>query len=163
LRGSPRARSAWTSGSVVPDTSASSISRPDTPSTSVAIEDSFTPAPSSTLCRRLASRARSWISDLRYRVAAPMRVLLALSGIAIAASSLIGLWISDSSSLFGFTDYGFRPTIMVAIVAESLTIAVDRVSRAGKRRSSPPAQASPEPLRRTPEEGRRPGAREARI
>jgi hypothetical protein len=57
------------------------------------------------------------------RFAAPMRVLLALSGIGIAASSLIGLWISESSSLFGFTDYGFRPTITVAIVAESLAIA----------------------------------------
>jgi hypothetical protein len=56
------------------------------------------------------------------RFAAPLRALLALSGIAIAASSLIGLWISESASLFGFTDYGFRPTIVAAIVAESLTI-----------------------------------------
>jgi hypothetical protein len=56
------------------------------------------------------------------RFGAPLRALLALSGIAIAASSLIGLWISESSSLFGFTDYGFRPTIVVAIAAESLTI-----------------------------------------
>ena len=55
-------------GSRVPDTSASSISRPDTPSTSVATQDSLTPASSSTLCSRFASRARSWISDLRYRV-----------------------------------------------------------------------------------------------
>jgi hypothetical protein len=56
------------------------------------------------------------------RFADPLRALLALSGIAIAATSLIGLWISESSSLFGFTDYGFRPTIVVAIVAESLAI-----------------------------------------
>src|SRR5947208_16809250 len=34
----------------------------------------------------------------------PLRVLLALSGIGLAASSLIGLWISENSSLFGFTD-----------------------------------------------------------
>ncbi len=51
-----------------------------------------------------------------------VRALLALSGIGIAASSLIGLWISESSSLFGFTDYGFRPSIVIAIVAESLAI-----------------------------------------
>jgi hypothetical protein len=51
-----------------------------------------------------------------------VRALLALSGIGIAASSLIGLWISESSSLFGFTDHGSRPTIVVAIVAESLVI-----------------------------------------
>ena len=56
------------------------------------------------------------------RRAAPLRALLALSGIGIAGSSLIGLWISESSSLFGFTDYGFRPTIVVAIVAESLAV-----------------------------------------
>jgi hypothetical protein len=56
------------------------------------------------------------------RFAAPLRALLAVSGIAIAGSSLIGLWISESSSLFGFTDYGFRPTIVAAIVAESLAI-----------------------------------------
>jgi hypothetical protein len=52
----------------------------------------------------------------------PVRTLLALSGIGITASSLIALWISESSSLFGFTDYGFRVTIVVAIVAESTAI-----------------------------------------
>ena len=51
-----------------------------------------------------------------------MRTLLALTGVGIAAASLVGLWISESSSLFGFTDYGFRPTIVTAIVAESTTI-----------------------------------------
>jgi hypothetical protein len=56
------------------------------------------------------------------RYADRVRAFLALSGIGIAASSLIGLWISESSSLFGFTDHGSRPTIVVAIVAESLVI-----------------------------------------
>jgi DNA-binding CsgD family transcriptional regulator len=56
------------------------------------------------------------------RFAAPVRTFLAAGGIALAGSSLIGLWISESSSLFGFTDHGFRTTIIVAIVAESLTI-----------------------------------------
>jgi hypothetical protein len=56
------------------------------------------------------------------RFADSLRALLALSGIGIAATSLIGLWISESSSLFGFTDYGFRPTIVVAIVAEATAI-----------------------------------------
>jgi hypothetical protein len=55
-------------------------------------------------------------------VADPLRALLALTGIGIAATSLIGLWISESSSLFGFTDHGFRATIVVAIVAESTAI-----------------------------------------
>ena len=51
-----------------------------------------------------------------------LRALLAVAGIGIAASSLIGLWISESSSLFGFTDHGYRPTIVVAIVAEAVAI-----------------------------------------
>jgi hypothetical protein len=56
------------------------------------------------------------------RFADPLRVLLALGGIGIAATSLIGLWSSETSSLFGFTDYGLRTTIVVAIVAESIAI-----------------------------------------
>lgn len=56
------------------------------------------------------------------RFAKPLRALLALSGIGIAATSLIGLWISESSSLFGFTDYGFRTTIVLAIAAESTAV-----------------------------------------
>ena len=48
-----------------------------------------------------------------------MRVL---GGIGIATTSLLALWISETSSLFGFTDYGFRPTIVAAIVAESITV-----------------------------------------
>ncbi|MBV9310601.1 MAG: hypothetical protein JOZ73_07210 [Solirubrobacterales bacterium] len=60
---------------------------------------------------------------LTERFADPLRALLALSGIGIAAMSLIGLWISESSSLFGFTDYGFRSEIVLAIIAESVAIA----------------------------------------
>lgn len=56
------------------------------------------------------------------RFADRIRALLAVTGIGIAASSLLGLWISESSSLFGFTDNGFRPAIVVGIVAESIAI-----------------------------------------
>lgn len=56
------------------------------------------------------------------RFASPLRLLIVLSAIGLAATSLIGLWISETSSLFGFTDYGSRPTIVVAIVAESTAI-----------------------------------------
>jgi hypothetical protein len=56
------------------------------------------------------------------RFADPVRTMLALSGIGIAAASLLGLWISETSSLFGFMDYGFRPTIVAAIVAEATAI-----------------------------------------
>src|SRR4051812_2449302 len=40
-----------------------------------------------------------WITK---RSANPLRAMLALGGIGIAASSLIGLWVSETSSLFGF-------------------------------------------------------------
>jgi len=56
------------------------------------------------------------------RQAAAMRALLAMGGIAIGATSVIGLWISETSSLFGFTDSGFRPTIVVAIASESVAV-----------------------------------------
>lgn len=56
------------------------------------------------------------------RHAALLRALLAVGGIGIGAASLIGLWISETSSLFGFTDSGFRPTILVAIVSESVAV-----------------------------------------
>jgi hypothetical protein len=56
------------------------------------------------------------------RLARPVRALLAVGGIGLAGSSLIALWISETSSLFGFTDYGFRPAIVAAIVAEATAI-----------------------------------------
>jgi hypothetical protein len=56
------------------------------------------------------------------RFADPIRALLAVSGIGIAAASLVSLWISESSSLFGFTDHGYRPAIVVAIVAEGVAV-----------------------------------------
>jgi hypothetical protein len=56
------------------------------------------------------------------RHAASLRALLAIGGIGIGAASLIALWISETSSLFGFTDSGFRPTILAAIVSESVAV-----------------------------------------
>jgi hypothetical protein len=56
------------------------------------------------------------------RIAEPVRAMLALGGIAIAASSLVGLLITESSSLFGFMDHGYRPAIVAAIAAEGAAI-----------------------------------------
>jgi hypothetical protein len=56
------------------------------------------------------------------RFADPLRVLLAISGIGIAATSLVGLSISERSSLFGFSDHGYRPAVVAAIVAEAVAI-----------------------------------------
>jgi hypothetical protein len=62
------------------------------------------------------------LGPIAKRFADPVRLLFALAGIGIASTSLVGLWISETSSLFGFTDYGFRTTIIVAIVAESIAV-----------------------------------------
>ena len=55
-------------------------------------------------------------------LASRIRMASALGGISLAGLSLIGLWISETSSLFGFTDNGTRPAIVAAIVAEAFTI-----------------------------------------
>src|SRR5947209_13295989 len=53
------------------------------------------------------------------RHAAKLRAALVLSGVGIAVSSLVGLWISEEASLFGFMDHGFRAAIVAAIAAEA--------------------------------------------
>ncbi|MGH2915845.1 MAG: hypothetical protein ACRDMX_12755 [Solirubrobacteraceae bacterium] len=57
------------------------------------------------------------------RFADQLRALLAMSGVGIAGTSLVSLWISESSSLFGFSEHGYRPAIVAAIVAEAIAIA----------------------------------------
>jgi hypothetical protein len=71
------------------------------------------------------------------RFAEPLRALLAITGIGIAATSLVALWISERSSLFGFSDHGYRPAIIVAIVSEvSAIVALSAyLALAGVRRS----------------------------
>ena len=49
-------------------------------------------------------------------------MLLALSGIGIALGSVAGLLISESSSLFGFTEDGYRSAIVLSLVLEGATI-----------------------------------------
>jgi hypothetical protein len=48
--------------------------------------------------------------------------LLALSGVGIAAGSIVGLLISETSGLFGFTENGYRSTIVLSLVFEGATI-----------------------------------------
>lgn len=50
--------------------------------------------------------------------------LLALAAIAIAIGSLAALFISESGSLFGFTESGYRLAIVAAIAAEVATVAL---------------------------------------
>jgi hypothetical protein len=48
-----------------------------------------------------------------------VRAVFAVAGIALAVLSLVALFVSESSSLFGFVEHGYRMAIVVAIVAEA--------------------------------------------
>lgn len=50
--------------------------------------------------------------------------MLALAAVAIGIGSLVALFISESGSLFGFTESGYRAPVVVAIIAETATIAL---------------------------------------
>ena len=53
------------------------------------------------------------------RYADSIRALFAVGGIGLAVLSLVSLLVSESSSLFGFTENGYRTAIVLAIVAEA--------------------------------------------
>jgi hypothetical protein len=52
------------------------------------------------------------------RYAGAIRAVLAVAGIGIAVLSLGALFVSESSSLFGFVENGYRRAIVVAIASE---------------------------------------------
>jgi hypothetical protein len=62
------------------------------------------------------------IAPLR-RVAGPyrdaIRAAFAVGGIAFAVLSLVALFVSEGSGLFGFVEHGYRTAITLAIVAEA--------------------------------------------
>jgi hypothetical protein len=49
--------------------------------------------------------------------------LLAASGIAIAASTLAGLLVSEHGGLFGFAEQGYRPAIVLSIALDVAAVA----------------------------------------
>lgn len=48
--------------------------------------------------------------------------LLAAGGVTISAASLVALFISETSSLFGFSEGGYRPIIVLTIAVEAAAI-----------------------------------------
>jgi branched-subunit amino acid permease len=48
-----------------------------------------------------------------------VRAGFAVAGIVLAVLSLVALFISESSSLFNFTENGYRTAIVLAIIAEA--------------------------------------------
>lgn len=51
-----------------------------------------------------------------------VHALLALGGIGLAATSFVFLFVSEQRPLFGFQDYGYRPAIIIALVAEAVAV-----------------------------------------
>ena len=49
-------------------------------------------------------------------------VLLALGGIGLAATSFVFLFVSESTTLFGFHEYGYRPAIVIALAVEAAAV-----------------------------------------
>jgi hypothetical protein len=47
-----------------------------------------------------------------------VRALFAIGGIALGVLSLAGLFVSETTGLFGFVEHGYRMAIVVAIVVE---------------------------------------------
>jgi hypothetical protein len=59
---------------------------------------------------------------LHHRRAELVSALLAGAGLAIAAGSLVALFISENGRLFGFSETGYGTAIIIAIVAEALAV-----------------------------------------
>lgn len=51
-----------------------------------------------------------------------MHPLMALAGIGLAGSSFVFLFISEHQTLFGFHEHGYRPAILIALVAEAAAV-----------------------------------------
>jgi hypothetical protein len=63
------------------------------------------------------------IERLPGRAARAAPALLALAGVALAATAFVFLWISERTPLFGFMEPGYDPTaILIARVAEAGTV-----------------------------------------
>lgn len=59
---------------------------------------------------------------LPQRVAGWALGLAGAAGAALAASSLVGLFVSEEEPLFGFMEIGYRAVIVVAIVSETIAV-----------------------------------------
>jgi hypothetical protein len=66
------------------------------------------------------------------RIALP---LLAIGGIGVAAGSLAGLLVSESTGLFGFKETGYRPAIVLSVALDVATIVLLTVHLAVARRT----------------------------
>jgi hypothetical protein len=74
--------------------------------------------------------------------------LLSLSGVGVAAGSIAGLLVSESSGLLGFMETGYRPAIVLSLALEATAVALlgfylaVRLSSSSAARGGPPQAAS---------------------
>jgi hypothetical protein len=69
----------------------------------------------------LAAPLAVWLGERRARL---VFVPAALAGISLAAGTLLGLLISEHTPLLGFMEVGYRPVVVVSIVAEGCAMVV---------------------------------------
>jgi hypothetical protein len=84
----------------------------------------------------------NWLEERRSDLAVG---LLSMGGLAIAVGSLVALFISENTTLFGFSEAGYRAVIVLAIVVEAAAavllapvavLSLKRALAAGRRRSA---------------------------
>ncbi len=59
--------------------------------------------------------------ERRWRRGRLLGGLLALAGIGLVGTAFVFLFVSELHGIFGFRDYGYRPTILIALAAEAAT------------------------------------------
>jgi hypothetical protein len=79
-----------------------------------------------------------------------VRALSAVGGIGLGVLSLVGLFVSETSGLFGFVEHGYRMAILIAIVVEAAAVVFLSIFLiATGRASSPSARGRGEGLKQT--------------
>jgi hypothetical protein len=73
--------------------------------------------------------------------------LLAGAALAIAAGSLVALFISENGTLFGFSETGYRTVIVLAIIAEALSVALLAPVAAVSLKRAAASGSAPRPTR----------------
>jgi hypothetical protein len=97
------------------------------------------------------------------RLSRVLGTLTSIAGIAFAAGTIIGLEISESGTLFGFHEHGYRLAVVLSIVFEAAAIVMLVVDLAARSRGRGPA-ATPAGSARGLQDGiTRPGPAERRV
>ena len=74
--------------------------------------------------------------------------VLALAGVAIAVGALVALFISESTTLFGFSEGGYDTPIVIAIAVEALaTVVLTPLAAVSFRRAATQPAQRPQPRR----------------